>query len=532
VTAAGHSLRLRYGVTAPPSSGVRVFSGAASGDTVRMLPGATQGITSGGGITLAMIVKRTGTSAGAIMTAANNANGGTYSCHVQLAVKAAANGNYLYASVNSGIVVDSVSTVPWTTADGWCLVAATKIPGPTPSRLHKIPLGGTPVHGNGATNQDNGQTLASTARWEFGRGEYGDWVTDKIAVAGVWNTALTDAQIEQLAANLRTSDWWSVSGDIPLALWEFNQTLVATPIVDLMSRGADETYRNNTTIDGADPPSTWLFDGGPTNVIADTDLGFYYSGGASNSNRALSVGGTISTVPVTSGATNNLWDDLTANECAAGETEYHCVYLANNHPTLNWYGVTASIDDPSDQGADAIAVDSAPAGSPAASSSATPNTAPSPTVTFGSSVVIGDIPPGSYRALWQRRTISPGALNGSDRIGIVCQGTSTMIPAERGGPKIKVTASETITTTSTVAKAAPNPIRLRPNEGVTVSAIVTSLRFSPAMIRPTSAITTTDALSALGRNPSMVRVSDTVTTTAGTATVFAGPGPLTPPVIS
>ena len=274
MTAQGHSLRLRYGVTAAPPAGVRVFSGSATADSVRMLPGATQGISSGAGITMAMIAKRTGTTGGAVMTVANNANGGTYSVHALLGVKATANGNYLYGTVNSGAgTVDTVSTIPWTAADGWCLIAFTKVAGTAvKGRLHKIPLGGAASHGDGATNQGNGQTLASTARWEFGRGEYGDWVTDKIGVAGVWNAALTDAQVEELAAHLRTSDWWNNSGGHPLALWEFNQTLTSTAIADLTGGGADQTYRNNTTVDGADLPSTWFFDGATTMLTASESI--------------------------------------------------------------------------------------------------------------------------------------------------------------------------------------------------------------------------------------------------------------------
>jgi hypothetical protein len=56
---------------------------------------------------------------------------------------------------------------------------------------------------------------------------------------------------------------------------------------------------------------------------------WYLSGGASNSDPALSLGGLRSSTAITSDQLNNLFDDVTGDEAATGQTEYRCVYYRN-----------------------------------------------------------------------------------------------------------------------------------------------------------------------------------------------------------
>jgi len=61
-------------------------------------------------------------------------------------------------------------------------------------------------------------------------------------------------------------------------------------------------------------------------AVLNTDIKFYLSGGAANSNPALSLGGIISSVEVNPAT---LWDNISSAEAAAGDTEYRCIYVKN-----------------------------------------------------------------------------------------------------------------------------------------------------------------------------------------------------------
>lgn len=74
-------------------------------------------------------------------------------------------------------------------------------------------------------------------------------------LVGCWNVNLTDAQVDQLWANKRTSDWWLNSGGTPQFLVELTST---TP-VDIAKRSAFVSF--NGTIDGAETLASWNFNG-------------------------------------------------------------------------------------------------------------------------------------------------------------------------------------------------------------------------------------------------------------------------------
>lgn len=65
-----------------------------------------------------------------------------------------------------------------------------------------------------------------------------------------------------------------------------------------------------------------------TPLTAD-DFDLYLSGGAANTDGNLSLGGAKSSTKV--GALGNLFDDVSAGEVTAGDVEYRCVYLTNDH---------------------------------------------------------------------------------------------------------------------------------------------------------------------------------------------------------
>jgi hypothetical protein len=64
-----------------------------------------------------------------------------------------------------------------------------------------------------------------------------------------------------------------------------------------------------------------------------SDISLVLSGGATNIDPNLSLGGDPSAAPVASGILNNLFADVAADQTADGYEDYRCVYLFNDGPT-------------------------------------------------------------------------------------------------------------------------------------------------------------------------------------------------------
>ena len=70
--------------------------------------------------------------------------------------------------------------------------------------------------------------------------------------------------------------------------------------------------------------------------ISSSDIEYRLSGGAANTDPNASLGGAMSTAGgglITTSVLNNLWDDVTGDESASGDTEYRCIYIRNNDGT-------------------------------------------------------------------------------------------------------------------------------------------------------------------------------------------------------
>lgn len=168
--------------------------------------------------------------------------------------------------------------------------------------------------------------------------------------------------------------------------------------------------------------------------IISTDIEYRLSGGAANTDKNASLGGAISTAGgglITPGAANNLWDDVSGAEAAAGDVEYRCIYIKNNHGSLTLQSAVVWIDSLTTSTSTEfdIALDPAAVGATATASTVDENTAPTGgTVTFtqpttkGAGLTIGDIPAGSRKAIWLRRTVTAGAVSASDTGSIRVEG--------------------------------------------------------------------------------------------------------------
>lgn len=146
-------------------------------------------------------------------------------------------------------------------------------------------------------------------------------------------------------------------------------------------------------------------------AIVTADIEYRLSGGAANSSPAASLGGAKSSTVVGS----DLFDDVASGESSAGDTEYRCVYVHNDHGSLTMESAKVWIqaNTPSPDTVIAIGVGTA-AINGTEQTVADESTAPSG-VTFssptseGTSLSLGNIPFSQHKAVWIRRTVTAGA---------------------------------------------------------------------------------------------------------------------------
>lgn len=131
---------------------------------------------------------------------------------------------------------------------------------------------------------------------------------------------------------------------------------------------------------------------------------------------ATSLGDQISTTQLTDATLNNLFDNVSGAEAAAGSTEYRCFFIHNNHASLTYQAAAVTISSQTSGGGDItialdnIAVSAKGSGSAQAAAIANETTTPSGVGTFGAGpLTIGDIAAGSVKAIWVKRIVTAGA---------------------------------------------------------------------------------------------------------------------------
>ena len=231
-------------LTAPAVSGVthRAFDGApglGSSTNVNNLTGA---------FTLAAVVRRQ--NAGLIVVSAHATSG--FSLVVQFIVTASST---LGIQTTAGASTNS-TTLTLAQADGWAIIAATKAAGTATPRLH--------LYKSGAWSHENGSGTIANASAHSGGYQFfatsvlADYAFD-LAVAGEWDSALSDGQIETL--DWASQNWADLA---PLALWNFDQTVTTDTIPDLI--GAVDLAGNAGVPIGNDGPAGWDY-----NVSAEAE---------------------------------------------------------------------------------------------------------------------------------------------------------------------------------------------------------------------------------------------------------------------
>jgi hypothetical protein len=149
--------------------------------------------------------------------------------------------------------------------------------------------------------------------------------------------------------------------------------------------------------------------------ISASDINFYYSGGANNSDPKKSLGGDISNIKIPNNTLHNLFDIVTSDQSQNGITDYRCIYVRNDHATLTLMNskvyISANTPDPDTTILIGLGIAGIGSAEPAISNE---NTKPSGVI-FSSpekeqdALTIGDIPPKMYKAIWLQRVVNPGS---------------------------------------------------------------------------------------------------------------------------
>jgi hypothetical protein len=146
-------------------------------------------------------------------------------------------------------------------------------------------------------------------------------------------------------------------------------------------------------------------------AIKPEEIQYLLSGGPTNANPLLSLGGAKSTTPVT-----GLFSDITAAEAAVGISKYRCVYVQNDsaedltlEAAVAYFANSVAVANVSFAMAlgmsavngveQAVSADSTAPVGPAFAAAASRETG----------IALGSIPAGQSRALWVRLSVTAGA---------------------------------------------------------------------------------------------------------------------------
>lgn len=158
--------------------------------------------------------------------------------------------------------------------------------------------------------------------------------------------------------------------------------------------------------------------------IVSADIKYRLSGGASNIDPDLALGGIKSTTDMPA----DIFDDVLSAESTSGDTEYRCIYIHNAHATLSlqtaviWLNAnTASADTTIEIGVGTAAINGTEQTVANESTAPTSVTFSSPS-TFGTTLALGTLPAGQHKAVWLKRIVNASAAASNDTFTLRVQG--------------------------------------------------------------------------------------------------------------
>jgi hypothetical protein len=166
--------------------------------------------------------------------------------------------------------------------------------------------------------------------------------------------------------------------------------------------------------------------------IADSDIKFFLSGGAGNTDPNASLGGIISSTQITAASLHNLFDVVSGAESAAGDVEYRGLYVKNDHGSITWLDVFLWIQANTPHVNTTVAIALAGEGVNATMETiANENTAPSgesftAPASKAAGLSLGNLTPGQFYGIWVRWTVTAGAAAASaDNVILEVEGDTT-----------------------------------------------------------------------------------------------------------
>lgn len=148
------------------------------------------------------------------------------------------------SKIDSGIGSTNLAspTLTIAVADGWVLFGWSKATGSVKPRYYKYVFASNSFSAeDGASNIAN-STAPGTSSVIGARVGAQFWSGD-IALVGIWNAVLTDAQIQALAFSLGA--WFAVA---PKGLWLLDQAATGQKVLDLSGGGANESAIVGTSV--------------------------------------------------------------------------------------------------------------------------------------------------------------------------------------------------------------------------------------------------------------------------------------------
>lgn len=173
--------------------------------------------------------------------------------------------------------------------------------------------------------------------------------------------------------------------------------------------------------------------------ITDADILYKLSVAAAAGNTtpgtpATSLGDQVSTTEITSEVLNELWDDTSGAESAAGDVEYRGIFVHNSHATLTLVNAEILVLSQTagggsiDLATDNIAPSAVGSASAQMGTIANEQTAPGAASAFGAGPLsLGNLGPGQVKGVWVRRTVLAGAA-GANPDGAVLRVRGDTLP--------------------------------------------------------------------------------------------------------
>jgi hypothetical protein len=150
-------------------------------------------------------------------------------------------------------------------------------------------------------------------------------------------------------------------------------------------------------------------------AIVSGDLKLYLTGGASNTDPNLSLGGVISSTLFTDATLQNLFANVSPAEALAGSVKYRALSFKNTSAFIAYSSVTyISQETTSADTTVAIAYDSTGTQSIVNEDAAPIGLSFSTPLSLAAGIALGDVAAAGVRRMWFRRTVSAAAVQASD----------------------------------------------------------------------------------------------------------------------